>query len=160
MRRVTRFLAVLSAVAPSLFLTAAADAGHGRLPYLMGCVGCHGEAGVTISQKVPDLKDQIGYFLNVPDGRAYLVRLPNVAFAPISDAELADMMNYMVFTLGGSSVPKGAKPYSASEVGKLRKQPLTEVPLFQYRTEIVERLIADYHAPDAMRLYGQGLYGE
>ena len=131
----------------------------GRLPYLMGCVGCHGENGVTISQKVPDLKDQIGFFLHLPEGRAYLVRLPNVAFAPISDTELADMMNYMVFTLGGSSAPKDAKPYTPAEVGKLRKQPLTEVPLFQYRTEIVERLIADYQAPEGMRLYGQGLYG-
>jgi len=122
------------------------------------CVGCHGEAGVTIAQKVPDLKDQIGYFLHLPEGRAYLVRLPNVAFAPISDKELADMMNYMVFTLGGSSAPKDAKPYSAAEVGKLRKQPLTEVPLFQYRSELVEHLISDYQAPEAMRLYGQGLY--
>ena len=156
--RLTWVLRVLSVLASSLPLAAAA--GDGRVPYLMGCVGCHGEAGVTMSQKVPDLKDQIGYFLHLPEGRAYLVRLPNVAFAPISDKELADMMNYMVFTLGGSSAPKDARPYSAAEVGKLRKQPLTEVPLFQYRSELVERLIADYQAPESMRLYGQGLYGE
>ena len=149
-----RFLALC------LLLPSVAFGGDGRLPYLMGCVGCHGETGVTISQKVPDLKNQIGFFLHLPEGRAYLVRLPNVAFAPISDAALADMMNYMVFDLGGPSVPKDAKPYSAAEVGRLRKQPLTEVPLFQYRTEIVERLIADYQAPEAMRLYGQGLYGQ
>ena len=116
--RLTRVLRVLSVVASSLPLAAAAE--DGRVPYLMGCVGCHGEAGVTISQRVPDLKDQIGYFLHLPEGRAYLVRLPNVAFAPISDKELADMMNYMVFTLGGSSAPKDARPYSAAEVGKLR----------------------------------------
>ena len=151
---------------PALFLlatqlpSAASEGGNGRLPYLMGCVGCHGEAGVTIAQKVPDLKDQIGYFLHLPEGRAYLVRLPNVAFAPISDQQLAEMMNYMVFTLGGSSAPKDAKPYTAAEVGKLRKQPLTEIPLFQYRGALVERLIAEYQAPEAMRLYGQGLYGE
>jgi len=152
---------VRNAAAALLMLAAvSARAGEaGRRPYLMGCVGCHGEAGVTISQKVPDLKDQIGYFLHLPEGRAYLVRLPNVAFAPISDGELAEMMNYMVFTLGGASAPKDAKPYTAAEVGKLRKQPLTEVPLFQYRSEIVERLIADYQAPEGLRLYGQGLYG-
>ena len=156
MRSVILALSLLAIQLPS----AASEGGNGRLPYLMGCVGCHGEAGVTISQKVPDLKDQIGFFLRLPEGRAYLVRLPNVAFAPISDKELADMMNYMVFTLGASSTPKDAKPYSAAEVGKLRKQPLTEIPLFQYRTEIVERLISDYQAPEAMRLYGQGLYGQ
>jgi mono/diheme cytochrome c family protein len=126
--------------------------------YLMGCVGCHGSDGVTISQKVPDLKGQVGYFLNLPEGRDYLVRLPNVAFAPVSDQGVADMLNYMVFTLGEGSAPKGAKPYSAKEVARLRKQPLNEVPLFQYRAEIVERLIADHQAPEAMRVYGQGLY--
>ncbi len=149
-------LVALLLLASLPLLAAAGEAG--RRPYLMGCVGCHGEAGVTISQKVPDLKDQIGWFLHLPEGRAYLVRLPNVAFAPISDTELAEMMNYMVFGLGGTSAPKGAKPYSAAEVGKLRKQPLTEVPLFQYRAEIVERLITEYQAPESLRLYGQGLY--
>ena len=135
-----------------------AAAEDGRLHYLMGCVGCHGETGVTISRKVPDLKGQIGYFLYLPEGRDYLARLPNVAFAPISDQGVADMLNYMVFTLGEGSAPKGAKPYNAGEVGRLRKQPLTEVPLFQYRGEIVERLIAGYNAPAAMRVYGVGLY--
>jgi hypothetical protein len=62
--------------------------------------------------------------------------------------------------LGEGSAPKGAKPYTAKEVSGLRKHPLTEVPLFQYRGEIVEKLIADYHAPDAMRVYGQGLYDQ
>jgi len=150
-----RFVCSLLAVA-SLSLPASAE--NGRTHYLMGCVGCHGEQGVTISQRVPDLKGQIGYFLNIPEGRDYLVRLPNVAFAPLSDQQVADMVNYMVFDLGESSVPKGAKPYTAAEVGRLRKQPLTEVPLFQYRSTLVERLIADYQAPEAMRVYGVGLY--
>ena len=136
----------------------AAAAEDGRLHYLTGCVGCHGVDGVTIAQKVPDLKGQVGYFLNLPEGRDYLVRLPNVAFAPISDQGVADMLNYMVFSLGEGSAPKGAKPYSAAEVGRLRKKPLTEIPLFQYRGALVERLIADYQAPEAMRLYGLGLY--
>jgi mono/diheme cytochrome c family protein len=151
--RLLRLLLVLLSLPP---LAAAAE--DGRTHYLMGCVGCHGENGVTISRRVPDLKGQVGFFLNLPEGREYLARLPNVAFAPISDQGVADMLNYMVFTLGEGSAPKGAKPYNAAEVGRLRKQPLTEVPLFQYRGEIVERLIATYQAPESLRFYGQGLY--
>jgi hypothetical protein len=127
--------------------------------FLLGCGGCHGLEGVSNSQIVPDLKNQVGHFLNLPEGRRYLARLPNVAFSTNSDAELAGLLNYAVFTLGGASVPKGAKPYTAREVAELRKQPLTEAALFQYRRSMVETLIADYQAPGSLRRYGEDMYG-
>ena len=127
--------------------------------FLLNCGGCHGLDGVSNSQIVPDLKDQVGYFLNLPEGRRYLARLPNVAFSTNTDQELAALLNYAVFTLGGPSVPKGAKPYTAREVGELRKQPLTETALFQYRQQMVETLVADYRATPALRRYGEDMYG-
>lgn len=127
--------------------------------YLLGCGGCHGLDGVSNSRIVPDLKDQVGYFLNLPEGRRYLARLPNVAFSAATDPELAALLNYAVFTLGGPSVPPGAKPYTAGEVGMLRKQPLTETPLFQYREKMVETLVAEYRAAPSLRRYGEDLYG-
>ncbi len=130
-----------------------------REVYLLNCGGCHGLDGVSNSQIVPDLKDQVGHFLALPEGRRYLVRLPNVAFSVTTDAELATLLNYAVFTLGGESVPKGAKPYSAAEVGSLRKQPLNEAALFQYRQTLVDTLIDKYKATTALRLYGDDLYG-
>jgi mono/diheme cytochrome c family protein len=128
--------------------------------YLLNCAGCHGFDGVSNSTLVPDLKDHVGYYFNLPEGRAYLVRLPNVAFSTLDDRALADMLNYAIFTLGGHSVPKATKPFGAAEVGRLRKQPLNEVALFQYRQTMVETLIASYGAPTSLRLYGDDMYGD
>ncbi len=122
--------------------------------YLLGCAGCHGETGVSNAQLVPELQGKVGFFLNTAEGRSYLVRLPNIAFSTLSDAELAEMLNYMVVTIGGASRPAGAKPYTAAEVTRWRKQPLTEVSLSHYRAELIDQLIAHYGAPDSMRVYG------
>ncbi len=121
--------------------------------FILGCAGCHGLTGVSNSTLVPSLKGLVGYYLNVPDGRAYLSRLPNVAFSTFNDRELAAVLNYMVFNIGAGSAPAGARPYSAAEVGKWRKQPLTEVTLSAYRKKLVETLISSYQAPAEMRGY-------
>lgn len=157
-----RGIAGLAALAllPALASADMAPIPPARQAYLLGCGGCHGLDGVSNSQIVPDLKDQVGYFLNLPEGRRYLARLPNVAFSTNSDQELAALLNYAVFTLGGPSVPAGAKPYTAREVGELRKQPLTETALFQYREKMVETLVADYRATPSLRRYGEDIYGK
>ncbi|MDP9011827.1 MAG: cytochrome C [Pseudomonadota bacterium] len=130
-----------------------------RANYLLNCGGCHGLNGVSNSRLVPDLKDQVGFFLNLPEGRRYVVRLPNVAFSMTTDEALTGLVNYVVFTLGGANVPKGAKPYTVREVSHLRRIPLTEVSLVQTRQEMVRILIDRYHATTDLRLYGGGDYG-
>jgi cytochrome c553 len=126
--------------------------------YLLGCGGCHGYDGVSNSRRVPTLKGLVGYYLNSDRGREYLPRLPNVAFSNFSDAQLAALLNYMVFDLGAGSVPPGAKPYGAAEVGRLRKSPLTEVSLLSFRRDLVRTLIERYDAPAALREYGEETY--
>ncbi len=121
--------------------------------YILACAGCHGLTGVSNSALVPSLKGLVGYYLNLPEGRAYLPRLPNVAFSTLNDEQLAAVLNYMVFDIGADSVPPGSRPYVAAEVGKWRRQPLTEVTLSAYRLRIVETLIDRYHAPAALRGY-------
>ncbi len=137
-------------------LTAAWANADAHSEYLLGCGGCHGEQGVSNSKLVPDLRDQVGYFLSVPDGRAYLVRLPNVAFYTASDADLANILNYMVFTIAGNSTPKHTKPFTAAEVGALRKHPLNEVSLLGFRNQLIDTLIAQHRAPESLRLYSAG----
>jgi hypothetical protein len=127
--------------------------------YLLSCGGCHGLNGVSNSRLVPDLKDQVGYFLNLPQGRSYVVRLPNVAFSMTSDEALTGLLNYVVFTLGGASVPIGTKPYTLREVSQLRRDPLTEVSLVQMREQMVRILIDQYHATTDLRRYGEDDYG-
>lgn len=124
-----------------------------RSDYVEYCAGCHGIQGSSEPARIPRLADRIGYFLCLPDGRDYLIRLPNVAHAAISDPqELADMMNFIVFGLGRASVPSGAVPYSGAEVARLRAQALkTGTPLAAVRADLVERMIRQCGAPVEMR---------
>ena len=126
--------------------------------YILGCGGCHGENGVSNSRLVPDLRNQVGFFLNTQQGREYLVRLPNVAFSTLPDPEMAAVLNFMVFTLGGASVPAKTMPYTPAEVARLRRRPLNEVSLLDYRARLVDNLIAQYGASPGLRVYGGAHY--
>src|SRR5271167_3320813 len=157
-----RWTAPLAAVVCGVFLAAELKSepieqlSGARGDYLLNCGGCHGFRGVSNAKLVPSLKDLVGYYLRTPEGRAYLPRLPNVAFSTLSDQKLAAVLNYVVFEIGGTSAPAGAKPYGAGEVGRWRKQPLDEVVLSQYRLQLVESLISQHGAPAELRVYGEG----
>ncbi|MFT8422915.1 MAG: hypothetical protein ABF665_15645 [Gluconacetobacter sp.] len=120
--------------------------------YLMGCGGCHGIQGRSGREVVPDLAGQVGYFLCTPEGRDYLVRLPNVAFANLSSEDLARMMNFVVFTFGGASVPTNSRPYSTAEIAALRARPLRMADLHGYRDQVVRAVVQA--CPAAAGLHG------
>jgi cytochrome c553 len=147
---------LLSTAAPGA-KTRAAEFSAPQRDYILACGGCHGLQGVSNSNLVPSLQGLVGYFLDLPEGRAYLPRLPNVAFSTLSDEQLADVLNYTVFEIGAGSAPAGSRPYVAAEVAQWRKQPLTEVTLSAYRRQLVETLIRRYRAPVTLRGYGAGL---
>jgi hypothetical protein len=99
----------------------------------------------------------VGYFMCTKEGRDYLIRLPNVAYSAISDnQELADMMNFVVFGLGGNSAPRGTRPFSAAEVRRLRAQALGTQSLIAARTHVVDKMISDCEAPQSMRFFYDG----
>jgi cytochrome c553 len=147
------FLGLLSTAAPTVQTPAAGFSAPQR-DYILACAGCHGIQGVSNPNLVPSLQGLVGYFLDLPEGRAYLSRLPNVAFSTLSDEQLAEVLNYMVFEIGAGSAPAGARPYVAAQVGEWRRRPLTEVTLSAYRRQLVETLIRRYHAPVTLRGYG------
>lgn len=128
---------------------------QGQSDFIEYCGGCHGLTGLSAPARVPQLTDRVGFFMCTPAGRDYLVRLPNVAHAPISGAdELAAVMNFVVFKLGGRSVPTGAKPYTADEVERLRKSPIKPgAPLLAERRAIVDELMRRCGAPAALADY-------
>ena len=125
-----------------------------QVTYLERCGGCHGIQGHSAPRDVPRLKGQVGFFLCTPEARAYLVRLPSVASSPLTDDELAALMNFVVFDLGGEPANRAvSRPYTAQEVGTLRKQPLNEVSLATYREGVVTRLVEQCGAPSSLREY-------
>lgn len=145
-------MAVAAALAASLGAPAAAQVSP-KSAFLERCGGCHGLDGKSVAELVPDLRDQVGYFLCTPEGRAYVGRLPNVAFSGVSDAELAAIINYTIFTVGGASAPQGAKAYTAAEARRLRRRPLTATDLLAQRTVVAEAVIASCPAASGLRAY-------
>lgn len=99
--------------------------------YLLHCSGCHLADGRGAPDSVPSLQG-LDRFLASTQGRAYLIRAPGVAQAPIDDARLAALMNWVVVELGGAT---SSPEYTASEVAQWRNEPLRDP------TEVRARLL-------------------
>ena len=117
----------LVAVALLLCGAASARAGSPALDYMLHCQGCHLADGGGKPGAVPSLVDSVGRFLRVAGGREFLVRVPGSAQAPLSDADLAALLNWMVVRFGPAEVAASFRPFGGAEVGRLRRPPLTEV---------------------------------
>ena len=97
------------------------------LDYTLECAGCHRADGTGTPGSVPALRDSVARFLAVPGGRDYLARVPGAAQAPLDDAALAAVLNWMLEHFDAANVPAGFAPYTAAEVGPLRAHPLVDV---------------------------------
>lgn len=109
-----------------------------RQNYMLNCQGCHLPDGSGSPGNVPKLNDFVGYFLHVPGGREFIAQVPGAANAPISNEELAGVMNWMLLNFSANELPTPFQPYSADEIGELRKAPLVEVD--QRRGELLTRI--------------------
>jgi hypothetical protein len=128
------------------------DPDQARSDYVEHCGGCHGVHGDTVPAHLPELEGRVGWFMCTPEARAYLIRLPNVAHSRIKDnAELADMMNYVVFVLGEGSAPAGTAPFTADEVARERLKALTNMNLSAERQRLANQLVRQCHAPESIR---------
>ena len=122
MRRVCRLLALLALGLPLL-----AQADSPRVNYILHCQGCHLPDGAGTPGKVPPLKNHVSKFLHAPGGREYLMKIPGVAYSTLSDAEVAEVLNWMLLELSPAQLPPDFEPYTAAEVARHRHQPLVEV---------------------------------
>lgn len=106
--------------------------------FARNCAGCHGHTGVSVPQ-VPALKDRVGYFLHTPEGRRFVVEVPGVATNVLDNARLAAVLNWMLRTYSRDQLPADFRPYTADEVGELRRKPLSKV--IPARTAVVNGLV-------------------
>jgi mono/diheme cytochrome c family protein len=90
--------------------------------FLLHCSGCHRADGSGIPGFAPDLR-AIGALLDTQDGRRYLGRVPGVAQAPLDDAELAALLNWVLLEIADR---RPEPPYNAEEVRALRAAPLRD----------------------------------
>jgi mono/diheme cytochrome c family protein len=136
-RRARVFLWTLVLALASAASVAAPD--RSRQNYIQFCAGCHqldgsGSPGVGI----PDMRAQVGYFLHSPRGRAFLVQVPGSANSPLSDRELALLLNWIVQTFSKEQVPIPFQPYSEDEVSQLRSN--RPAAIADLRREVVDEM--------------------
>jgi cytochrome c553 len=92
--------------------------------WTLNCQGCHRSDGSGSAGTAPALAGTVSKFLTVPGGRDYLGRVPGVATSPLSNADLADLMNWMFERFDPEHVPQDFVPFTADEIGRLRTAPL------------------------------------
>jgi mono/diheme cytochrome c family protein len=134
---VIRATAVLVA---TLAVATSAQAYAPNVEYALNCQGCHRADGAGTPGSVPPLTGSVARFLGVPGGREYLVQVPGVAQAPLDDATLAAVVNWMLERFDKAHLPPDFAPYGAAEIGRLRAKPLTDVEGVRRRLlEAIER---------------------
>ena len=92
--------------------------------WALNCQGCHRLDGTGSDATAPGLAGTVAKFLRVPGGREYLVRVPGVATSPLPDADLAEVMNWMLWRFDREHLPSNFQPFTAAELGPLRARPL------------------------------------
>ena len=133
---VALLLALVAGTAP------AADSDQrNRNHYLLYCSGCHQADGSgRVDNGIPRMKDQVGHFLHLPEGRAFLVQVPGTAQSSLSDADTAAMLNWMLQAISAQQMPADFVPYTTEEVTRLRAVPLPDAA--RTRRLLVEQLRA------------------
>lgn len=104
--------------------------------WTLNCQGCHVDGQGAAS--TPRLIGTVARFLSVPGGREYLGRVPGVATSPLGDADLAEVMNWMLWRFDQEHLPAGFAPYDAAEIGRLRTQPL-RLEASRVRAQLLEK---------------------
>nr|WP_244158646.1 cytochrome c [Caballeronia fortuita] len=120
------------------------------------CAVCHQAGGKGMDGLAPPLVEYPGKYASSSDGRAqlghtvmygmfgpikvkeksYNFKMPS--FASLSDEEIADVLNYVVFDLNAQH--GSAKPFDASEVKAWRAGPLDQTAVHQRREAVVKGL--------------------
>ena len=120
--------------------------------YVLRCVGCHLQDGTGLpAAGIPDFVEKVGVFGGTETGRRYLLHVPGVINSGLSDKETAALLNYIMDTYAGASMPEAFVPFTADEVGTLKAQDVGNV--VAYRREIAAELraqgydVADYPWP-------------
>jgi mono/diheme cytochrome c family protein len=114
------------------------NAALARQHWVLNCMGCHTATGGGIPGKVPPLAGSLGYFEHLPAGREYVMRVPGASNSALTDAELADVLNWLLTTMNRDALPRDFKPYTAAEVAAHRRPAFADVATV--RTDLIRKL--------------------
>jgi mono/diheme cytochrome c family protein len=133
-RAIVVLIAALSIASPALAGGSPAEL------YTLNCWGCHKPRAEGIPGTVPRLADSMADFLKVPGGREYLVEVPGVAASALTDAEVAQVLNWLLFTFNKAEMPADFKPISADEVKAERAKQLNAAAIHTERDSVIKEL--------------------
>ncbi|CAM5201451.1 Cytochrome c in methylamine utilization cluster OS=Castellaniella defragrans (strain DSM / CCUG 39792 / 65Phen) OX=1437824 GN=BN940_17486 PE=4 SV=1 [Castellaniella denitrificans] len=120
--------------------------------YMLNCGGCHRYDGEGVSRNaVPSFRNSIGLFTRLPEGREYMIRVPGAAQSQLGNAELADVLNWMVANYSPGELAPDFRPFTAGEVGAARPYRFDDVVAARRRLEARLRQLGLTPAP---YLYG------
>jgi len=122
----------LSALIYSL-LSSSLFAASPRINYLLYCSGCHRPLGEGNPPNVPTLHNELGLMMSVQEMRGYLARVPGSAHAPITDAELTEVLNWMLEEFNADTLPQNFEKLTVEEVTEARSEILADPN--QYRAD-------------------------
>ena len=109
--------------AASCFELMGLDKKRAQLNYMLKCQGCHAKDGRGLGD-VHALKGFVGNFLSSNEGRAYLIRVPGSANSPLTDVELSEVVNWILFTMSDKSPTDSFNPLTPKEFQTYRGQPI------------------------------------
>ena len=110
-----------------------------RINYILHCQGCHLADGAGTPDKVPALKNEVGRFLHVTGGREFLIQVPGTSQSPLSDAEVAAVLNWILENFSSEQLPDGFVPYASEEISRYRLPPLANVSVV--RANLMKKIL-------------------
>ena len=96
--------------------------------YKLFCQGCHLPDGTGVLGEVPSLVNNLSRYIKIPAGREFVVQVPGVMHALLTDAEVAELLNWLVknfdyqFYVGDEFLP-----YSSKEVTSIRAKGYVDI---------------------------------
>jgi mono/diheme cytochrome c family protein len=130
-------LALLAVMIPA---GAAESLSAGQMNYMLQCQGCHKASGIGSGGSVPDLHDYGRQFLSVSTGRQFYVSVPGSAKSPLSDSELAEVLNFIMTDILGDEPerPDSLVRFTDKEISQYRSIEIVDVK--SLREELVEEI--------------------
>jgi len=104
-----------------------AEAFEPAVNYMLQCMGCHTPDGRGEPGRVPSVRDTLVPFAGNAAGRKFLVQVPGSAQSKLTDAELADVLNWMIDNLSAIPKPAQLRRFTGEEVADYRRTRLVAV---------------------------------
>jgi hypothetical protein len=123
----------LTVALTSLALTSTARGYQPSVNFQLHCMGCHLADGSGESGRVPSIRRSLVLFSRSSEGREYLIRVPGVAQSPLSDEDIAALLNWMARNLSDLPVSGDFIDFSAAEIRRSRHHPFAKLKALRAR---------------------------